>query len=375
MPKNRLIRSALGPFRRTAPLEPEQVDGLPVTDEAVTWALRLLIGRDPVNQAESELHKQHRSLADLRTSFMRTQEFAALQARVAERPPAFAIPPFLLRPPADPSIPWMSGEPTLTSPSTQLCTAAQFDDPDFAELVATLQLAPGYHRKLWEHGYVVSVLRNAGLLKAGRRAIVFGCGRERLPAYFASMGLEVLATDAPAEETFNQGWAGTGQFAEEPDDLFVPSLLDRGRFDRLVSFRAVDMNAIPQDLAGRFDACWSTCALEHLGSLRHGLDFIENSLSVLRPGGIAVHTTEFNLGSNDETLESPGLSVYRRRDIEALAARLAGQGHEVFPLNFHPGNRELDEVIDLPPYGSTHLKLAVQRMTCTSIGVAIRKKA
>jgi SAM-dependent methyltransferase len=133
------------------------------------------------------------------------------------------------------------------------------------------------------------------------------------------------------------------------------------------------MNDIPADLAGRFDACWSTCSLEHLGSLQHGLDFIENSLSVLRPGGIAVHTTEFNLVSNNKTLDAPGLCVYRRRDMEALAARLIAQGHQVLPLNFHPGEEELDEVIDVPPYALPHLKLELQDMTCTSIGFAVRR--
>ena len=68
-------------------------------------------------------------------------------------------------------------------------------------------------------------------------------------------------------------------------------------FRRLVDFRYCDMNNISSDLH-EFDFCWSCCALEHLGSLSAGLRFIERSLDTLRPGGWAVHTTEFNLFSD-----------------------------------------------------------------------------
>ena len=381
---NRMVRRmqrSLGPGRgarhakRPRRQRDAAVDAMPVTDEAVVWALRLLIGREPAYPAEIALHQANRSLGELRAVFMGTPEFAALVRDAQGQPPRFAIPPFLLRRPSNPAIPWRSGQPTLRDPVSQLCTAVQFDDPEFDHIVRQMHLAPGQHRKLWEHVYIVRILQREGLLTPGRRAIVFGCGRERIPAYIAHRGVEVLATDAPAEDTATQGWATTGQYAAQAADLFVPGLIERQQFERLVSFRPVDMNRIPADLAGRFDACWSTCSLEHLGSLRHGLDFIEKSLSVLRPGGIAVHTTEFNLGSNDKTLDAPGLCVYRRRDMEELAARLIAQGHQVLPLNFHPGEEELDEVIDVPPYALPHLKLELRDMTCTSIGFAVRRAA
>ncbi len=349
------------------------VDGLPVTEEAVVWALRLLIGREPAFPGEVALHQANRTVGELRTVFMGTPEFAALIREAKANQPRFAIPPFLLRRPSNPAIPWQSGQPSLDEPVSQLCTALQFDHPEFNHILQQMRLVPTQHRKLWEHVYIVRILHREGLLTPGRRAIVFGCGRERIPAYLAHHGVEVLATDAPAEKTDSQGWASTGQYAAQAADLFIPDLIERAQFERLVSFRPLDMNAIPADLAGQFDACWSTCSLEHLGSLRHGLDFIENSLSVLRPGGIAVHTTEFNLISNDKTLDAPGLCVYRRRDMEELAVRLIAKGHEVLPLNFHPGEEELDEVVDAPPYALPHLKLELQDMTCTSIGFAVRR--
>ena len=52
------------------------------------------------------------------------------------------------------------------------------------------------------------------------------------------------------------------------------------------------MNHLPDDLRG-FDFTWSSCALEHLGTLAAGADFVVAQMDCLRPGGVAVHTTEF----------------------------------------------------------------------------------
>jgi SAM-dependent methyltransferase len=183
--------------------------------------------------------------------------------------------------------------------------------------------------------------------------------------------MDVLATDAPPD-IVEASWARGKQYTSDIDALYKPQLLPRHAFDRHVQFRHADMNAIPEDITG-YDGCWSACALEHLGSLQHGLDFIRNSLNVLRPGGVAVHTTEFNLASDNETFEHPRASLYRKRDIVGLLRALRDEGHDVWPLNLHPGDTLLDEVIDLPPYSPVHLKLALRRFISTSIGIVVRR--
>ncbi len=133
------------------------------------------------------------------------------------------------------------------------------------------------------------------------------------------------------------------------------------------------MNAIPSDLRD-FDFVWSACALEHLGSLRRGLDFILNSLACLKRPGLAVHTTEFNVSSDIETVEEEGCSVYRKKDILWLLGELPKYGATLAPLNLNPGSLPADKVVDIPPYSNTqHLKLQLQRFTITSIGLVIRK--
>ena len=117
-------------------------------------------------------------------------------------------------------------------------------------------------------------------------------GGEPLPALFASLGAQIVATDQSPETGMDAGWASSCLSGLNQQDI-----CPEHTFSRLVTFREVNMNDIDADLSGQFDFCWSSCALEHLGSLQHGLDFIENSLAILKPGGIAIHTTEFNLSS------------------------------------------------------------------------------
>jgi SAM-dependent methyltransferase len=370
-----------------------------ISAEAVSWAIRMLLGREPRGASEIAIHARHASLEELQHSLMRLPEFRARYARVMRQAPRFETPDFLRRPPADPAVPWQFGRPTIAQPVSQLCTASQFEEPEFIRLVEAMHVPGGVklHRKLWEHVWIAAILATQGMVSPGRRAIGFGCGRERMPAFLAARGMEVLATDAPDAEVADRGWGRTGQHSARVNDLFHERLIAKENFDRLVSFRPVDMNAIPPELHGRFDCCWSACSLEHLGSLRHGLDFIENSLAVLRPGGVAVHTTEFNLGSDEATFESPGVSIYRRKDLERLALRLVTRGHTLLPLNLDPGHTEVDSIIDVPDKlarrarregnaggpdaqvdspgsGGPHLKLAARGLTITSVGIAVIKE-
>jgi hypothetical protein len=162
-------------------------------------------------------------------------------------------------------------------------------------------------------------------------------------------------------------------------------LIDRGRFDEKVELRYTDMNDIPSDLRG-YDFCWSICALEHLGSIELGLRFIEQSLATLKPGGIAIHTTEFNINSQGPTIDNWPTVLFQRKHFEQLGERLAQQGHEMAELDFSLGDGPIDRFIDLPPYhhdlsaelqallGSPqHLKVAVDGFACTCFGILVRK--
>jgi 2-polyprenyl-3-methyl-5-hydroxy-6-metoxy-1,4-benzoquinol methylase len=285
----------------------------------------------------------------------------------------YTAPLWLIAPPERDDVPWQWSVPTLTAPVSQMCTSEQMEGPLYDTLCREVGIPPSDHRKTWELIFILSAFHRHGVLVPGARVLGFGVGKEPLPSAFAGKGLHVTATDAPPEIIEGMGWQSTDQHLSAIEDIWREHTVSREEFDRLVRFEPVDMNAIPDHLTG-YDGCWSACALEHLGSIEHGLDFIENSLRTLRPGGVAVHTTEFNLSSNDETFDAYNLALFRRQDIERLAARLTAAGHDVAPLNFYPGGRELDQHIDLPPYAMPHLKLEVGGFTCTSFGIVVRKR-
>jgi hypothetical protein len=239
--------------------------------------------------------------------------------------------------------------------------------------VKALKDRPKFSRKQWEFVYIAQSLWERGMLRPGKRGIAFGAGQEPLPALFASFGAEILATDQANAAAMESGWAQSGQHTHDLSVLNKLGICTDHMFRNLVSFAAVDMNAIPSSLEAGFDFCWSACALEHLGTLQHGLNFIENAMLTLKPGGVAIHTTEFNLSSNDETFESHWCCFYRRRDIEEFLRRMTDRGFIVSPIDWTLGEGFAESVIDLPPYGrgEPHIRLRSRDYDVTSIGLII----
>jgi SAM-dependent methyltransferase len=272
--------------------------------------------------------------------------------------------------------------------------ATKFDDfceSWFIDTCNQLKMTPLLHRKLWENAYLLKSLETAGKLQKGLSGVGFGCGEEPFPSYFASKGINVLVTDLDPATQAAEGWISTHQHAQNLDKVYKPDFLARQDFDALVSHRYVDMNAIPADMNEKFDFCWSICAFEHLGSIEKGLRFVEQSLKVLKPGGIAIHTTEFNYASDDETIDNWPTVLFRRKDFEQLAERLKLQGYKVPDLSFDVGSSPIDWFIDLPPYphdvppspsrskyydksmNPAHLKLMVDGFPTTCYGIIAQK--
>jgi hypothetical protein len=269
---------------------------------------------------------------------------------------------------------------------TSLSTQADIESDWIAHWCSELRMARIYHRKVWELSYVLQAFHENGMIEPGRRGLGFGSGQEPLSSYLASKGVASTVTDLPVEDAAGRGWIETGQHSSGLENAFHPSLVSRAVFDRLVDFRAVDMSAIPEDLAG-YDFCWSVCALEHLGSIEKGLTFIERSLDAIRPGGLSVHTTEFNI-EDGPTVDNWPTVFFQRRHFEALADRLRAQGHEVAALALDPGNGILDRFIDLPPWehdigagtalhpwtnAPVHLKVGADGFITTCAGIIITK--
>jgi SAM-dependent methyltransferase len=248
--------------------------------------------------------------------------------------------------------------PALPRLTSCLCTQARLESDVFRAWAARMGQAFALHRQLWEFCYIAQALDERGLLGPGRRGLGFAAGGEPLTALFAALGCEVVVTGPPSPAV------------ESPHAPSDPGLRHR------ISFREVDVDALP-DKSGDFDFAWSAGALEHLGSIESGKRFLTNMIRCLRPGGVAVHTTAFNLSSDESTIDSNDDGViFRRRDVRDVLARLRGAGHQVEEPDFNRGDGWADEVVDPPPHqGPTHLKLLVGVYAATSLGLIVTRAA
>ena len=368
-------------FRISKENNDEKMIADPKSEETIKWAIRFFLGRNPVSKQEINFHRNgHSDFNSIRTAFCQTNEFKKFYRKSNNHQKKYSLPLFLL--PGlvnDDEI--VTGDnmsffpPSLETLTSQLCSYNQFDEPIYKKWCSEMVTNPSPHRKQWEFVWILAAMDSVGVLKEGTRALGFGTGKEPIPSLLAKYGIYVMASDAPQNMDIVQGWSSTNQHSQNVDDLFCQNIISRCDFDKYVSWRPVDMNSIPDDLTG-FDVCWSACAFEHLGSIEHGLTFVKNSLDTLRSGGYAIHTTEFNLTSNTDTYESPGLSIFRKSDMDKLVEELTADGHKVWPINYHPGNSPIDELIDIPPFGLPHLKLELaEQFICTSIGILVRKRS
>lgn len=277
----------------------------------------------------------------------------------------------------------LPGRATRVGLTSKLCTQADIESEWLRFWCGQLQIVPMYNRKVWEYGFVLQALWEGGHLRTGAQGLGFAVGTELTPSYLASRNIQVLATDLAGEDQRAEDWAQTAQHADAVEPLLRPKLVRRERFLANCRFRPVDMNAIPADLHGQFDFCWSMCSFEHVGSIEQGLEFVRNSVRCLKPGGIAVHTTEMNLEPDGETIANWGTVLFQPRHMADLAQRLAADGHELLPLNLDAGTGMLDRFIDVPPYEhqaegtmafpmSPHLRLSIDGFPVTSVGLIVR---
>lgn len=277
----------------------------------------------------------------------------------------------------------LPGTATRVGLTSKLCTQADIESDWLRFWCGQLQIVPFYSRKIWEYGFVLQALWEGGQLRSGAQGLGFAVGTELTPSYLAGRHIQVLATDLAGEDGRADNWAQTDQHAASLEGLLRPNLVRRERFLANCRFRPVDMNAIPEELHGQFDFCWSMCSFEHVGSIEQGLEFVRNSVRCLKPGGIAVHTTEMNLETEGETVDNWPTVLFQPRHFAELSRRLAADGHELLALDTDAGTGLLDRFIDVPPYDlqphpalafptAPHLRLTVDGFPVTSVGLIVR---
>lgn len=229
------------------------------------------------------------------------------------------------------------------------------------------------HRKLWEFVAILQTLYEQGVLEPGARGLGFGTADEPLPSYLAGLGLSLVATDLPGET--------------ERDRLFNPKFVDSAAFDERVEISNLDLRRLDDPTLRGFDFCWSSGVLNNFHALDEAADAVIGAMDVLRPGGVAVHTTDFAF-AEDMPFSPKGGLAFPRRFFERLADQLNGRKHEVAALDFGLGDHPLDGYIDLEPFevdgadvwrelwqgglNGPHLKICLDGILKTSFVFAVR---
>jgi 2-polyprenyl-3-methyl-5-hydroxy-6-metoxy-1,4-benzoquinol methylase len=240
-------------------------------------------------------------------------------------------------------------------------------DPNFAG--STVQ------RKAWEWCAIAQALEERGMLAEGKTGCGFAVGTEPLASAFASLGVRVLGTDQPLE-TGTGAWAAGNQHAASLEALYHHNIIDLEGFKQKIRFKPVDMRDLGLPWGETYDFIWSSCSFEHLGTLETGMTFVLNAMELVKPGGVAVHTTEFNLSSNLDTVEEGANVIYRKQDLERLEGRLRKLSCAVSVFDLYGGDHQHDIEYDYPPYGShgrQHVKLLLHDYVVTSVALIIRK--
>lgn len=378
-------------FARAAPQEtgPKLLPGewldraFSIFSELELKALRIPINFWPLLMDGIKAEEQENialALAHYRAALARCEKtscfFRTLEDKIAVLTPQLGLPhvevpaPILLR----------HSLPSSDHSLSRLCRQADYETAAYQKLCFKLAISPHeYCRKYWEYYFVAEGLMREDLLRPGTRGLGFGVGKERLISYFAKHGCIILATDLEPDNATKKAWVDTNQHSDSINDFFMPGICDFKTFERQVQFAYVNMNHIPQELQQEeFDFTWSCCAFEHVGSIEQGKQFILNQMNCLKPGGVALHTTEFNLSSDVLTVDTGPTVIFRKTDIDELANDLRREGHEIV-VSYDVGDGELDRYVDIPPYMTTpdkrHLRLLLSKYVTTSIGLFIRKKS
>lgn len=259
----------------------------------------------------------------------------------------------------------------------KITTQRDYLDPVFIKLATEFDGKVILHRKQWEIISCYQTMLENNMLRPGRTGLGFSIGKERLPSLFAGYGCNILATDAPTTVKSSEQWKRTNQHCSQREELFYHQHISKEDFDNRVTFREVDANCIPQDLQNKFDFLWSICAFEHFGSIAAGIKFVVESSRCLKPGGVAFHTTEYNVSSNTDTQDHADSVFFRRKDLVGLTHILRSEGFLCEDIDFSTGDMQYDLDVFVSKKDTwpehPHLKVKFDNYTVTCVRITVHK--
>jgi tetratricopeptide (TPR) repeat protein/2-polyprenyl-3-methyl-5-hydroxy-6-metoxy-1,4-benzoquinol methylase len=186
----------------------------------------------------------------------------------------------------------------------KLADILDWQDPEF-EATGNLLLLGDRNRKTWKFIHVYRGLQRLGQLNSTTRILGLGVGHECLIYAFTNVCDQVVATDLHE----SQSWETAAMTAQEVYD-HNPFPYQRDR----LTVQPMDMTRLGFPDAS-FDCVWSCCAIEHVNNFRDLHQVYAEIHRVLKPGGIAALTTEFNM--TDRPSYEPNMLFTDRHWTEA----------------------------------------------------------
>lgn len=182
--------------------------------------------------------------------------------------------------------------PTEDPPLNKICDRRDWEHPAWRQALEDLGYLPDparLHRKEWEFAQGVYGLRKLRCLSPDAVALGLGAGTEPIIFFLAGRLRRVVATDLYAGD-FSRHEADP-RMLRDPE-AFAPFSYHRDRLE----VRRMDATAI--DYAPEsFDVVFSFSSFEHFGSRRAQRACLAAIHRALRPGGVAVLTTEVILNA------------------------------------------------------------------------------
>jgi SAM-dependent methyltransferase len=219
-----------------------------------------------------------------------------------------------------------------------------------------------FHRKIWEFNQALYGLRKLRRLASGATALGIGCGHEELMYFLANRISKVVATDI-----YEGGYLG-GE--GEADVLRHPAKYAPFRFrEDHLEVRQMDALAL-QFEAESFDFVFCLSSLEHFGNDHDKLTSLREMQRVLKPGGVAVLTTEVVLNRLGR-----GSQYFQRETLTRLigAAGFAIDGPVDFGIEREYAARPL--ALPMDAFAVPHVVLRNFHTIYTSIALFLMKPA
>lgn len=208
--------------------------------------------------------------------------------------------------------------PSFADPVSQVMTAGQCDDPAFIASRSELSLS-GTTPEVWRKAFILQVMKRYSYFGGGARGLCLGDQDADLVTFFADNGNPILFG-------FDPGRPSLLGSTDVPTGAFL-------------SVAEMDYENIAADVRG-FDFLWSVGTGNQMGGARRARAFVEQSMQVLRSGGLAIHVFDISSSMQNAPVEDRVFSdaLLARDDIIRIAVMLISRSNEVAQLNFGDGD-------------------------------------